>query len=204
MPFYSRLPLIHKVTMDAIRIRPGLFTDRKSLDKLLEPFRFDIQDIRMTKKQSKLAKTEQDAKYILIVGNKQYRFVESSLFNYDIYLEEKQDIHMGRNDIAEMVTNQDLCVFGDAIAIRSKLEGCRSAKKVDLKEFVTELMRVGSVDDTFVVFPMRPKTKVLSSSPKLRNTGMLKNMGKLAILWKLHASADKTESHNWSILVQGS
>lgn len=168
--------------MDAIRIRPGLFTDRKSLDKLLEPFRFDIQDIRMTKKQSKLAKTEQDAKYILIVGNKQYRFVESSLFNYDIYLEEKQDIHMGRNDIAEMVTNQDLCVFGDTIAIRSKLEGCRSAKKVDLKEFVTELMRVGSVDDTFVVFPMRPKTKVLSSSPKLRNTGMLKNMGKLAIL----------------------
>ena len=136
----------------------------------------------MTKKQSKLAKTEQDGKYILIVGNKQYRFVESSLFNYHIYLEETQDICMGRNDIAEMVTNQDLRIFGDAIAVRSKLDGCRSPKKVDLKEFVMELMRVGSADDTFVVFPMQPKTKVLLSSPKLRNMGMLKNMGKLAIL----------------------
>ena len=182
MPFHSRLLSTHKVAMDAIRIRPGLFTNRDSLDNLLEPFRFDSQDIQMTKKQSKLAKTEQDGKYILIVGNKQYRFVESSLFNYHIYLEEKQDICMGRNDVAEMVTNQDLCIFGDAIAIRSTWEGCRSAKKVDLKEFVTELVRVGSVDDTLVVFPMQQKTKVLPSSLKLRNTGMLKNMGKLAIL----------------------
>lgn len=50
-----------RITMDAIRIHPGLFTDQDSLDNLLELFQFDVQD-SMTKicrtKLAKLTKTK--------------------------------------------------------------------------------------------------------------------------------------------------
>lgn len=170
-------------TMDGICIHPGRFTDRDSLDNLLEPVCFDVQDLRMTKNHCKSAKTEQDAKYILVVGNKQYRFVESFVSDYHIYVEEKQDTSWGRNDVAEMVTNQGLRIFGDAIALRPMSRCCRSAMKVDLTEFATELMRVvGLVDDASVALPANLRNRVLSSIPNLDHKELRKNMGKLAIL----------------------
>lgn len=148
-----------QVTMDAIRIHPGLFTDGNSLDNLLEVFQLDIQDT--TAKNN-----------ILRVGDRQYRFNESTLFTYHIYVDEKQATNAGRNDIIELVTNQDW------IAIKAK---GRKGAKVDCKEFVNELIR--SVADTLVVTSApNPKTRTKRFSPFLKQIpgrGVLKKISNL-------------------------
>lgn len=150
-----------EVTMDAIRMRPGLCTDGNSLDSLLEVFQLNMQDT--TAKNN-----------ILYVGDKQYRFNESTLSTYHIYVEEKQATNKGRGDIVKFVTNQDW------IAIKPTTKG-RKGGKVDCKEFVNEL--IGSVDDTLVVTsPPKPKakTKRFSPSPKqIKSKGMLKKISRL-------------------------
>lgn len=164
------------VTMDAIRIHPGPFTDQDSLAKLLELFHFDVQDITTKKRQTKLAHLTKQSygNRVLCVGSKQFRFKESKLFNYWIYVEEGPATSTSRNDVAEMITDQDHRMFGEAIAIRRlKSKGSKATKKGDLEEFATELMRVGSVDDALVTFPMRPHSKMWSEFPKLKNMGKL-------------------------------
>lgn len=151
-----------EVTMDAIRIRPGLFTDGNSLHNLLEVFQLDIQDTTAKKNN------------ILRVGDRQYRFSESTLFTYHIYVDEKQATNMGRNDIIELVANQDW------IAIKPTTKGHKGAK-VDCKEFLNELIR--SVADTLVVTSApNPKTKTKRFSPFLKqitSRGGLKKISNL-------------------------
>lgn len=113
-----------EITMDAIRMHRGTFTDGSSLDKLLEVFQLDIQDT--TAKNN-----------MLRVGSKQYCFNGSTLFHYDIYVEEKQVTNVVKNDIGLLLDNQNW------VAIKPIMEGHKCAK-VDLKEFVNEL--IGSVD----------------------------------------------------------
>lgn len=165
--------------MDAICIHPGLFTNQDSLGKLLELFQFDVQDRTTKNRQTKWANlTKQSYGHrTLRVGSKQFCFKESMLFNYWIYVEEKPTTNTGRNDVAEMVTNRDHCIFGEAIAIRRPtLKGLKATKKGELEEFATELMRVGSVDDTLVTFPMRPSSKMWSKFPKLKCTRKLSSL----------------------------
>lgn len=148
-------------TIDAIRIRPGLFIDGNSLDNLLEVFQLDIQDT--TAKNN-----------ILRVGDRQYRFNESTLFTYHIYIDEKQATDTGRNNIIELVANQDW------IAIKPTAKG-RKGTKVDCKEFVNELNR--SVADTLgVTSSPNPKTRTTKFSPFLKqitSRGVLKKISNL-------------------------
>lgn len=147
--------------MDAIRIRPGPFADGNSLDNLLEVFQLNIQDTA-TKNNT------------LHVGDRQYRFSESTLFTYHIYVDEKQATNMGRNDIIELVANQDW------IAIKPMTKG-RKGAQVDCKEFVNELIR--SVADTLVVTSApNPTMKTKRFSPFLKqitSRGVLKKISNL-------------------------
>ena len=157
--------------MDAIRIHPGPFTDQDSLAKLLELFDFDVQDITTKNRQTKLANLTKQSygNHKLCVGSKQFCFKESKLFNYWIYVEEEPATTTSRNDVAEMITDQDHRIFGEVVAIRRPTsKGSKATKKGDLEEFATELMRVGSVDDTLVTFPMRRPSKMWSEYSRIR------------------------------------
>lgn len=157
-------------TMDAIRMRAGVVTDGNSLDNLLEVFQLDIQDTHTARNN------------ILRVGDRQYRFKESTLITYHIYVaEEKQEATniTRNNDIIEFISNQDW------IAIKLTAKG-RKGAKVDCKQFVHELISSLLADTLRVTSAPNPKTETKTKTKRfspfpqqITSKGVLKKISNL-------------------------
>ena len=76
-----------EVAMDAIRIHPGLFTDGNYSNSIF--------------------KTPRPKNNISRVGDRQYRFNESTLLTYPIHVDEKQATNMVKDDIGLFFDNRD-------------------------------------------------------------------------------------------------
>ena len=158
-------------TMDAIRMRAGVVTDGNSLDNLLEVFQLDIQDTHTARNN------------ILRVGDRQYRFKESTLITYRIYVAgKKQATNTTRrrnDDIIEFTTNQDW------IAIKPTAKG-RKGAKVDCKQFVNELISSLLADTLRVTSAPNPKTETETKTKRfspfpqqITSKGVLKKISNL-------------------------
>jgi hypothetical protein len=163
-----------KMRKDAIHIHPTLSNEDNELHIL------DLIDLNNdTNVEAQIGTSvpnDEPDKCALSFGGKTYNLMESSLANYNIYVE-RNPKHRHKNGIAAMLTNQeDVC--GEAVVVRAKSKGWwwwrRRAKALDPMGFLKELTKLNPNLETLpAVNP--PTTKVALSSRKFNSTGDLLN-----------------------------
>ena len=166
-----------KMRKDAIHIHPTLSNEDNELH-ILDLIDLN-NDTNVEAQVGKLVPKDKADKCALSFGGKTYYLMESSLANYNIYIE-RNPKHRRKNGIAAMLTNQD-DVCGEAIVVRAKSKGWwwRRSKELDPNGFLKELMRLNPKLETLpAVNPLTTK-KVTLSSRKFNSTGdLLNKMGR--------------------------
>lgn len=165
-------PHVVKIRKDAIHIHPTLSNEDKELHVL------DLIDLNsdtnVEAQIGMLVPKDKPDKCTLSFGRKTYYLMESSLANYNIYVERFPE-HRHKNGIAAMLTNQeDVC--GEAIVVSAKSKGWwRRAKALDPMGFLKELTRLNPKLETLPAVNPSTTKKVALSSRKFNSTGDLLN-----------------------------